>query len=182
MAKYTRTQRKESTFCQFTMYLQLSKFISACLSVVSIAFGPSFVCLSASGLSHPLDIARQAFKNKTGIIPNNTKNCTGSHVQFGFNEHSTYQTNFSWLRLRPAHQKNMLISDERTTNKTFGHLSTSTSSEKQNNMGLQIHRATTPKRSNPISTQTHHLAILNYLFLLYITYTARDSVLAKIEG
>ena len=108
--------------------------------------------------------------------------CTGSHVQFGFNEHSTYQTNFSWLRLRPARQKNMLISDERTTNKTFGHLSTSTSSEKQNNMGLQIHRATTPKRSNPISTQTHHLAILNYLFLLYITYTARDSVLAKIEG
>lgn len=182
MAKYTRTQRKESTFCQFTMNLQLSKFISACLSVVSIASCPSFVCLSASGLSHPLDIARQAFKNKTGIKPNNTKNCTGSHVQFGFNEHSTYQTNFSWLRLRPAHQKNMLISDERTTNKTFGHLSTSTSSEKQNNMGLQIHRATTPKRSNPISTQTHHLAILNYLFLLYITHTVRDSVLAKIEG
>ena len=76
----------------------------------------------------------------------------------------------------------MPISDERTTNKTLGHLSTITSSDKQNNMGLQIHRATTPKRSNPISTQTHHLTILNYLFLLYITYTARDSVLAKIEG
>ncbi len=172
MAKYTRTQRKESTFCQFTMNLQLSKFISACLSVVSIASCPSFVCLSASGLSHPLDIARQAFKNKTGIKPNNTKNCTGSHVQFGFNEHSTYQTNFSWLRLRPAHQKNMLISDERTTNKTFGHLSTSTSSEKQNNMGLQIHRATTPKRSNPISTQTHQP---RNVFFLYIRHNASYS-------
>ena len=167
MAKYTRTQRKESTFCQLTMYLQLSKFISACLSVVSSASCPSFVCLSVSGLSHPLDIARQAFKNKTGIIPKNTKNCTGSHVQFGFNEHSTYQTNFSWLRLRPAHQKNMPISDERTTNKTVGNLSTIASSDKQNNMGLQTHRATTPKCRKPKSTQTHQPR--NVFFSFYQT-------------
>ena len=181
MAKYTRTQRKESTFCQFTMNLQLSKFISARLSVVSIASCPSFVCLSASGLSHPLDIARQAFKNKTGIKPNNTKNCTGSHVQFGFNEHSTYQTNFSWLRIRPAQQKNVPISDERTTNKTLGHLSTITSSDKQNNMGLQTHRATTPKRRKPKSTQTHQPRNVNFFFLSDTTHPIRNPILAKIE-
>ncbi len=38
---------------------------------VSIAFCSSFVCLSASCLSYSLDVARYAFKNKTGNMLNN---------------------------------------------------------------------------------------------------------------
>ena len=38
---------------------------------VSIASCSSFVCLSASCLSYSLDVARYAFKNKTGNMLNN---------------------------------------------------------------------------------------------------------------
>ena len=41
---------------------------------VSIASCSSFVCLSASCLSYSLDVARYAFKNKTGSMLNNTQN------------------------------------------------------------------------------------------------------------
>jgi hypothetical protein len=74
----------------------------------------------------------------------------------------------------------MLISGERTTNKTIGHLSTIASSDKQNNMGLQTHRAITPKRHKHINTQTHQLRNLNVFFLSYITHPARHPILAKI--
>ena len=75
----------------------------------------------------------------------------------------------------------MLISGERTTNKTIGHLSTIASSDKQNNMGLQTHRAITPKRHKHINTQTHQLRNLNVFFLSYITHPVRHPILAKIE-
>ena len=181
MAKYTRTQRKESTFCQFTMNLQLSKFISARLSVVSIASCPFwFICRHLAFHIRLTLLARHS-RIRRALNPTIQKICTGSHVRFGFNEHSTYQTNFSWLRIRPAQQKNMLISDERTTNKTLGHLSTITSSDKQNNMGLQTHRTTTPKRRKPKSTQTHQPRNVIFFFLSDTTHPIRNPILAKIE-
>ena len=140
----------------------------------------SFVCWHLAFHIRLTLLARHS-RIRRALYPTIHKICTGSHVRFGFNEHSTYQTNFSWLRIRPAQQKNMPISNERTTNKTLGHLSTIASSDKQNNMGLQTHRATTPKCRKPIITQTHQLRNVNLFFLSYITYPSRNPILAKIE-
>ena len=140
----------------------------------------SFVCRYLAFHIRLTLLARHS-RIRRALYPTIQKNCTGTHVRFGFNEHSTYQTNFSWLRIRPAQQKNMLISGERTTNKTIGHLSTIASSDKQNNMGLQTHRAITPKRHKHINTQTHQLRNLNVFFLSYITHPVRHPILAKIE-
>ena len=46
--------------------------------IFSIDFCSSFVCLSASCLSCSLDVARYAFKNKTGNMLNNTQNLNRS--------------------------------------------------------------------------------------------------------
>lgn len=124
----------------------------------------SFVCRHLAFHIRLTLLARYSRIRRT-LYPTIHKICTGSHVRFGFNEHSTYQTNFSWLRIRPAQQKNVPISDERTTNKTVGHLSTIASSDKQNNMGLQTHRATTPKCRKPKSTQTHQPRNVFFLFI-----------------
>ena len=126
----------------------------------------SFVCRHLAFHIRLTLLARYSRIRRT-LYPTIHKICTGSHVRFGFNEHSTYQTNFSWLRIGPAQQKNVSISDERTTNKTVGHLSTIASSDKQNNMGLQTHRATTPKCRKPKSTQTHQPR--NVFFSFYQT-------------
>ena len=45
--------------------------IGVFMKVVSIASCPSFICLSVSCLSYSLDVARYAFKNKTGNMLNN---------------------------------------------------------------------------------------------------------------
>ncbi len=45
--------------------------IGVFMKVVYIASCPSFICLSVSCLSYSLDVARYAFKNKTGNMLNN---------------------------------------------------------------------------------------------------------------